>query len=968
MADSTLSNLTSLTLPSQATDLLLVGRGTARPNKVAMSDALNSAALAATTSAYGVAQLAADGGTTAGTVVQATDARLSNARNPPDGSKGDIIVSGSGSTWTIKTDPTLSGNVTVTGGTVTGGGGPLTLAASGSNQSVTLTPTGAATAGSLVVSRLTSTNQTLALLNYGTDELMSVVGTGYTGVGSKSNTGFLLYSNNTERARFLAGGNFLIGKTIDNTLGRLQVSGAITMEEAAGTGLFGFFGGSTLVYGTLASNPVVIRTNNTAALTFDTSQNATFAKGLTTNGDNATHITFVRNGTLTIGPDATATPSLVVSAGIAASGTVSANIVRVGDGTAAAPSLSFTNDSDTGFYKVAAATDIVYFAAGGQPSLRLVTSGYLYSGSINSYLQLAPTGAINLVADVTTNQNVSLSASGTGAVVLNGTNILFRSQSGASEWARFNNSGTLLIATGVDSANGKIQLATHTASTGGIGFGTDIALYRRGTSSVRLEGTVTGTQFEVHDGARGFGFITSGGNDVMLTSVNNAANGFYIRAHNGLLALQSNSTTAFVLDVTQSGRLYGNYLYIGGGASNFHIRNTGSDNGLIRGNFLSADFASGFLLRNDTGTTEYVRVENPSGAVLLGTSTNSANGRLQLATHTASTGGIGFGTDVTLYRFAADILKTDDSFQALNNADTYFQVGAAAPYQRAAIGLTRRLNYGDVLFARNLQGQSGTDSYTAIGTDTGSGYAGFEAQYGGVARILLGTGATTANAVVTPTVALSASTSTVSIPLSTVSNSTSSGALVVSGGVGIAGNTYIGGNLVVTGTISPSSGGATNIWIPASQWIPRTTTGCGVDSTETTTNRQNFDELLFDPATAEYAQALVRLPNNYNNGTVTARFYWSASTSTGSVVWGIQARAFADDDALDTAFGTAQTVTDTLLATGDMHISSATSAMTSGGTPAATTPLQFQIYRDATSGSDTLGSDARLLGVEIIFN
>jgi len=337
MADSTLSNLTSLTLPSQATDLLLVGRGTARPNKVTMSDALNSAALAATTSTYGVAQLAADGGTTAGTVVQATDARLSNARNPPDGSKGDIVVSGSGSTWTIKTNPTLSGNVTATGwiktadgtaaapayafsseaglgfyrvastgvgfgtqsvlslafypgGEIYGAqgsnrisltaGGAILLSASSSNQPITLTPSGAATAGGLSLSRLTSTNQTLALLNYGTDELMSIAGTGYTGVGSRSNTGFLLYSNNTERARFLAGGNFLIAKTIDNTLGRLQVNGAITMEETAGTGLFGFFGGSTLVYGSLAANPVVIRTNNTAALTLDTSQNATFAKDI----------------------------------------------------------------------------------------------------------------------------------------------------------------------------------------------------------------------------------------------------------------------------------------------------------------------------------------------------------------------------------------------------------------------------------------------------------------------------------------------------------------------------------------------------------------------------------------------------------------------------------------------------------------------------------------------------------------
>jgi len=163
-------------------------------------------------------------------------------------------------------------------------------------------------------------------------------------------------------------------------------------------------------------------------------------------------------------------------------------------------------------------------------------------------------------------------------------------------------------------------------------------------------------------------------------------------------------------------------------------------------------------------------------------------------------------------------------------------------------------------------------------------------------------------------------------------------------------------------------GGSTNIWIPASAWIPRTTTGAGVDSRETTTNDQNFDELLFDPGTDEFAQALTILPNNYNLGTITARFYWTAASGSGAVVWAIQGRAFADDDALDTAFGTAQTVTDTLLAADDMHISAATSAVTIGGTPAANRPIQFQVYRDADAGGDTLAVDARLLGVEILFN
>jgi hypothetical protein len=47
-------------------------------------------------------------------------------------------------------------------------------------------------------------------------------------------------------------------------------------------------------------------------------------------------------------------------------------------------------------------------------------------------------------------------------------------------------------------------------------------------------------------------------------------------------------------------------------------------------------------------------------------------------------------------------------------------------------------------------------------------------------------------------------------------------------------------------TVSASGGGSTNVWIPASAWIPRTTTGAGIDSREQSTNKINTDELLFD--------------------------------------------------------------------------------------------------------------------------
>jgi hypothetical protein len=180
-----------------------------------------------------------------------------------------------------------------------------------------------------------------------------------------------------------------------------------------------------------------------------------------------------------------------------------------------------------------------------------------------------------------------------------------------------------------------------------------------------------------------------------------------------------------------------------------------------------------------------------------------------------------------------------------------------------------------------------------------------------------------------------------------------------------------GSGLSISGTTMTvtATGGATNLWIPASAWIPRTTSGCGVDSVEIgATNRQNLDQLLFDTGSEEFAQALVVMPSNYNNSTITARFYWTASSGSGGVAWGISGRAFGDDDPIDAATGTRIVVTDTLLASNDVHVTAATSAVTIDGTPAANKAINFQISRVVADAADTLAVDARLLGVEILFN
>lgn len=160
------------------------------------------------------------------------------------------------------------------------------------------------------------------------------------------------------------------------------------------------------------------------------------------------------------------------------------------------------------------------------------------------------------------------------------------------------------------------------------------------------------------------------------------------------------------------------------------------------------------------------------------------------------------------------------------------------------------------------------------------------------------------------------------------------------------------------------------IWIPASAMKARTTNGAASGSTELTTNKQMLETLDFDASTAEYAQFAINMPKSWNEGTITAAFVWShaATTTNFGVAWELAAVAFADDDAIDTAFGTAVTVTDTGGTTNDCYITSASSAMTVAGSLAANELVYFQVNRAPSNGSDTMAIDARLHGVRLMYN
>lgn len=166
---------------------------------------------------------------------------------------------------------------------------------------------------------------------------------------------------------------------------------------------------------------------------------------------------------------------------------------------------------------------------------------------------------------------------------------------------------------------------------------------------------------------------------------------------------------------------------------------------------------------------------------------------------------------------------------------------------------------------------------------------------------------------------------------------------------------------------SDATAGQHTIWVPAIAMYARTTTGAAVGSTELATNDVMLKSFDFDASADEHVQFAIQMPKSWDEGTLIWQALWShpSTTTNFGVVFFMQAVAFADDDALDTAFGTAVSVTDTGGTTDDLYISPESAALTVAGTPGAEEYVVFQIYRDVSDAADTLAVDARLLGVKI---
>lgn len=270
---------------------------------------------------------------------------------------------------------------------------------------------------------------------------------------------------------------------------------------------------------------------------------------------------------------------------------------KFASGSAAAPSIAFASDPDTGFYRVT--DDLVGVATGGIGAGSFGRNGAggglaIYATGTNQSITLNPSGtgttALNAASSSTTlgglipalqlNQTsstlnalygiafrtsgnfygafIGAAQDGTGNV---GNTIRLVNKDGVGAWnegLRILTNDTFLFGTATNSSNGRLQLATHTTSAGGIGFGTEHSLYRTGTSSLAY-GTTTGQAFCINSSSVGAG-IGIGGSTISNGDFQFTYSGtaLFINTLGGRsIILGTNSTAALTLDASQNATFAG---------------------------------------------------------------------------------------------------------------------------------------------------------------------------------------------------------------------------------------------------------------------------------------------------------------------------------------------------------------------------------------------------------------------------
>jgi hypothetical protein len=360
--------------------------------------------------------------------------------------------------------------------------------------------------------------------------------------------------------------------------------------------------------------------------------------------------------------------------------------ITLDDGTAASPSLHFTNDPDTGIYRPAAntlgiSTSGVQRMYVDENGITTVGAGATFDGSVHAANGNANNPSLSFTSDQDTGffrhqpNEIGIALGGTQYATLTSTTFSITPVVTMASSLRVNSTtDSSSKDTGAIVTEGGLGVE-KSASIGG-----NLTVSGTGTTGGNLRvrnalGYATG----IHTGT------TSDSTQQLLLSSNAAYNHAYISKGSTALGIGfSSDNGSFVADdsititaatklVTLAGNLTvsGRDLTLGSSESVIYF-------GTPSANYLYYNGSSLFLR---VGSVDRITIPASTGNVLIGTTTDSSNGKLQLATHTTSAGGIGFGTDTSLYRSAAGQLRGPSSFIDATFASSGLFFGASMTLQ-----------------------------------------------------------------------------------------------------------------------------------------------------------------------------------------------------------------------------------------------------------------------------------------------
>jgi len=507
------------------------------------------------------------------------DIRINSLSTTASASSSDDFIALDGTTnGTRKLNaysPTFGGNLTVNGGTIGtaastnltlngGSSGASLVLGQGTNGSATANPKGTGFFVVQGVGSKTSIGDFTALTSYaalyqgvttpGAANYVLASNGSELVVNAPANGNPIRFQTNTaEAARLTSAGNLLIGTTTDGGQ-KLQVAG-----NAAFSGALTASGGS--VYSVSTTGSLTSSANNDVMSSFRAASSWSNAGGYT---NVTTAALYVPTQTF---------------AGAFGYGLFIGNVTGATNNYAIRTTTGRVSFEDT---TASTSTSTGALVVGNGTSGGLGVGGAAFIGG---NLTVSGTGTSTFASNLTLNGSKILTvngsgnlvqigdASGTVAILLNRLNTSSNSNfywltAGALKWAvgvginavgedfEFysypagntllklgSTTGNLLLGTTTDSGNGKLQLATHTSNTGGIGFGTDTALYRYGGGILGIDhigGSVPG--------------LTLLANGTRIISIYGASNSLYLDTFNaaGAMYLRTGAqTTALTLDSSQ---------------------------------------------------------------------------------------------------------------------------------------------------------------------------------------------------------------------------------------------------------------------------------------------------------------------------------------------------------------------------------------------------------------------------------